>query len=478
MAAPPQKATRNGRPLMSPSVKPIVAIVGRPNVGKSTLFNRLVGRPHAIVEDLPGTTRDRLYGECEWQGYTFIVVDTGGLELRQGKTATTTEPLATSSAAFLNEIRSQSELAMDEADVIVLLVDAREGITSADQDVAELLRRSEKPVILAANKADNEERRHQALEFYGLGLGTVWPISALHGTGTGDLLDEVVAQFADIPDVGPDEDEEEDENLAKIAIVGRPNVGKSSLLNAILGTERAIVSPVAGTTRDAIDTYLEWEDQPVLVIDTAGIRRRGKIEAGVERYSFMRAIKAIRRSDVVLLMVDAAQGVTAQDAHVAGYILEEDKSVVVLVNKWDLVVKDSYTFLEYTKKVRRQLRFLNHVPVLFISAQSRQRVDKVLPLALEVRQERMVRLSTSQVNNIMRSAMAQHAPPSKAGKRLHLYFATQSGVNPPSFLFFVNDPKLVHFSYQRFLENQIRAVHPFVGTPVRLEFKARDMEGD
>jgi len=455
---------------MSGKRKPIVALVGRPNVGKSALFNRLVGRRSAIVEDIPGTTRDRLYGECEWQGITFVVVDTGGLELREGKTATERDPLATGSAAYLDEIRHQAHAAMEEADLIVFLVDALEGLTSADQDVADLLRRSEKPVLLAANKCDNEKRRQEALEFYGLGMGTVWAISALHGTGTGDLLDEVVSHFPEAPGL----EDEEDEGTVGIAIVGRPNVGKSSLLNALLGAERAIVSPVAGTTRDAIDTYMEWEGNSLLLIDTAGIRRRGKIDPGVERYSVLRALMAIRRADVVLLMIDATEGVTAQDAHVAGYIMDEAKSVIVLVNKWDLVIKDTYTMLEHTRKIRSELRFLDYVPVLFISALTGKRVDKVLPLSLQVRQERMVRLPTGELNRAVRDAVSRHSPPSKAGKRLRIYYATQADVDPPTFIFFVNDAGLVHFSYERYLENQIRQAYPFVGTPLRLVFRTRE----
>lgn len=456
---------------MSKVPQPIVALVGRPNVGKSTLFNRLVGRRRAIVEDTPGTTRDRLYGECEWRGILFLVVDTGGLEPQASRGTAEAAPLARDSAAYLTEMRSQAELAMEEADCIIFLVDVAEGLTSADQDVADLLRRSQKPVILAANKCDNEARRQAAAEFYALGMGTVWPISALHGTGTGDLLDEVVSH---LPARAEAETPEEEEDRVAIAIVGRPNVGKSSLLNALLGAERAIVSPVPGTTRDAIDSYLEWEGTPILLIDTAGIRRRGKVQPGVEQYSVLRALMAIRRADVVLLMIDATEGVTTQDAHVAEAILDEFKSVVVLVNKWDLVAKDAHTLAEHTNEVRSKLRFLDYVPVLFISALTRKRVDQVIPLALQVYQERKVRVPTGELNRIVREATARHAPPSKSGKRLRIYYATQTSVAPPTFVFFVSDARLVHFSYERFLENQIRAAYPFVGTPLRMLFRTRE----
>ena len=450
--------------------KPIVALVGRPNVGKSTLFNRLQGARRAIVEDTPGTTRDRLYGESEWAGVPFLVVDTGGLELREGRETRQGTPLALDSADYIEAIRNQAQVAMDEADVIVFLVDAQEGLTAADRDVADLLRRTQKPVVLAANKCDNEALRQQALEFYALGMGRVFPISALHGTGTGDLLDEVVSHLPPVPP----EPEEDKVKPVGIAIVGRPNVGKSSLLNRLLGQERSIVSPIPGTTRDAIDTYMEWDGQPILLIDTAGIRRRGKVQPGVEKYSVLRALMAIRRADVVLLLLDATEGVTAQDAHVAGYILDEAKSVIVLVNKWDLVPKDAHTIEAYTQHVRSELHFLDYVPVLFISALTGKRVDQVLPLALQVYQERQVRIPTADLNRIVREAVARHAPPSKAGKRLRIYYATQAGVDPPTFVFFVNDADLVHFSYERYLENQVRAAYPFVGTPLRFLFRERE----
>ncbi|MFQ5595192.1 MAG: ribosome biogenesis GTPase Der, partial [Anaerolineae bacterium] len=413
--------------------KPIVALVGRPNVGKSTLFNRLIGERFAIVEDVPGTTRDRIYGESEWNGVPFTVVDTGGLLVG------TEEPL-------VRQVRVQAEVAIREADVIVLLVDVKQGLTSADDDVARLLRRTQKPVILAVNKADSQQRRLAASEFWALGLGEPMPISALHGIGTGDLLDKVVAAF-------PPQEEPEEEDAVRIAIVGRPNVGKSSLLNQLLGRERAIVHEVAGTTRDAIDTDLLFQDQRITLIDTAGIRRRGRIERGIEKYSVLRALRSIERADVALLLIDATEGVTSQDQHIAGYILDEYKSVVVLVNKWDLVPKDTYTMPAYTTRVRYELRFLDYVPVLYISAKTGRRVHQVLPAAMDVYATRFQRISTGELNRLVQDTVARHAPPSKAGKRLKFLYATQAGVDPPTFVFFVNDTRLVHFTYARFLEN-------------------------
>ena len=450
--------------------KPIVALVGRPNVGKSTLFNRIVGQRRAIVEDIPGTTRDRLYGDAEWNGVFFSVVDTGGLEIiesqKQRRSQDQPAPLSTASAGFVEEIRQQAEMAIAEADVIVLLVDVLDGLTPADEDVSDVLRRSNKPVLVAPNKADNEERQQAAIEFYALGLGEVYPISALHGIGIGELLDEVVSAL-------PVTEEEEEVEALRIALVGRPNVGKSSLLNKLLGEERAIVSAIPGTTRDAVDTYLTWEGQPVLLIDTAGIRRRGRIERGIEKYSVLRAMKAIARTDVVILLLDAQDLVTAQDAHVAGYILEEMRSIVVVVNKWDLIEKDTYTMDAYTKQIRADLKFLDYVPVLYISALTGQRVHKVLPLATQVYQERVARIPTGELNRLVEDAAIRHPAPHKAGKRLKFYYATQAGVDPPTFVFFVNDKRLVHFSYERYLENQIRRRYSYLGTPLRLVFRSR-----
>jgi len=453
-------------------------------VGKSTLFNRLIGARRAIVQDEPGTTRDRLYGEAEWAGHTFLVVDTGGLDI--GATAKASpvlrgDPaqyagraaLSTSSRDFVHEIRAQAEIAIAEADVVIFLVDACDGITAADQDVADTLRmrRAGRPVILAVNKADNAARRQAALEFYELGLGEAYPISALHGTGTGDLLDAVVAaSAASVPAVA----EDAEDHAVHIAIVGRPNVGKSSLLNALLQQDRAIVSPLPGTTRDALDTPLTWEGRDVLLIDTAGIRRRGRVESGVEHYSVLRAINAIERADVALLVLDAPAGVTAQDAHVAGFILDAYKSVALIVNKWDAVEnKETNTADAFAQTLRGQLRFLDYVPVLTVSALTRQRVSKILPLALMIAEQRQMRIPTGELNRLLREAMQAHPAPNRQGKQLKFFYATQAEIAPPTFVLFVNERELVHFSYARYLENQIRAAYPFTGTPLRLEFRNR-----
>jgi GTP-binding protein len=450
--------------------KPIVALVGRPNVGKSTLFNRLVGHRLAIVEDEPGTTRDRHYAPAEWTQRPFILIDTGGLDVVAGaKTGQgwTSEPLGVSSKDYVKEIRRQAEMAIDEADVVVFLVDAREGITSADREVAEILRRSARPVVLAANKADNEVRRQATVEFHELGLGDPYAISALHGTGTGDLLDALVSQL-------PDSRDEAEEGTVRVAIVGRPNVGKSSLLNALLNEERTIVSSIPGTTRDAIDDELTWFGQRIVLVDTAGIRRRGKVEQGVEKYSVLRSLSAVEDSDVVLLVLDATQGVISQDAHVASFILEAAKSVVVVVNKWDLVEnKDSSTLTAYTEMIRDRLKFLDYVPVVFISALTRQRIDRILPTVMRVAEQRKVRIPTSELNRVLRDAITAHPPGSRRGKPLKFFYATQAGVAPPIFVLFVNDRELVHFSFERYLQNSLRSAYPFEGTPVKLEFRSR-----
>ncbi|NPV66430.1 MAG: ribosome biogenesis GTPase Der [Anaerolineae bacterium] len=452
--------------------KPMVALVGRPNVGKSTLFNRLAGSQLAVVHEMPGTTRDRLQADTEWNGVAFTVVDTGGIEVYQPKGSRDVSPLAEGSIDFVPQIRAQALIAVEEAEVIIMLVDAIQGLTAADEHIAEILRRTNKPVFIAANKADNAERREAAMEFYSLSLGEVFPISALHGTGTGDLLDAVVNALRHAP--APDYETDRDDEALKIAIVGRPNVGKSSLVNRLLGEERAIVSPLAGTTRDAIDTRLVWEGMPVILIDTAGIRRRGKIAPGVEKYSVLRAMKAIKRADIVLLLLDATEGITAQDTHIAGMIIDEMKSVAVIVNKWDAVTKDTYTMNVFTEKIREQLNFLPYVPILFISAKTGQRIGQIIPLAAQMQEERLVRIPTSELNRIVRDAVERHAPPSKAGKRLKIYLAQQVRTDPPTFLFHVNDTRLVHFSYERYLENQIRQEYPFTGTPVRLSFRPRE----
>jgi len=446
--------------------------VGRPNVGKSTLFNRFVGQRLAVVHDQPGTTRDRLHAPAEWNGVSFIVVDTGGIEILPETVVAGRRPgpervLAQDSAPYVPLMRAQAEQAIQEADVTIFITDAANGPTAGDKEVANILRRSRCPVFLAANKADNPRLRQAALEFYALGLGDVYPISALHSTGVADLLDDVVDALP------PAKPEVEDERI-KLAIVGRPNVGKSSLLNKLLGEERAIVSPIPGTTRDAIDTYLEWEGVPITLIDTAGIRRRGKIGRGVERYSVLRALRAIQRADVALLVIDGVEGVTAQDTHVTGLILDEWASVVVLINKWDAVEKDTHTIVQYTKWVREALRFLDYVPVLFISALTGQRVHKVVPTALAVQAARSRRIPTGELNRLVQDALARHAPPSRRGKRLKIYYASQPGVDPPTFVFHVNSSDLVHFSYERYLENRLREAYEFPGTPLRLVFRQRE----
>ncbi|MBK6429349.1 MAG: ribosome biogenesis GTPase Der [Anaerolineae bacterium] len=449
--------------------KPIVALVGRPNVGKSTLFNRLVGQRLAIVEDLPGTTRDRIYAEAQWTSVPFTLVDTGGLEaLTQPARPSPEQPaaLATASSGYVREIREQALIAIQEANVVVFVVDSEEGITAGDRDVAEILRRVADKVVLCANKADNAERRQAAVEFWELGLGEPLAVSAIHGTGTGDLLDAIVELL-------PPAVEEVTDDSIRIGIVGRPNVGKSSLLNALLGHDRAIVSELPGSTRDAIDTALTYEGQTITLIDTAGIRRRGKVEVGIEKYSVLRALKAIERADVVLLLVDAVEKVTAQDTHVAGFILEEHKSAVVIVNKWDAIEKDEHTMNEYRDQMRGELRFMDYVPVIFISAKTHQRVNTVLPTALRVVQARRLRITTGELNRLLRSAVDANQPRFKGGRRLRFYFATQASINPPTFVIFVNDPELLHFSYERYLENQIRAQYPFEGTPIKLVFRGK-----
>ncbi|MFW6183370.1 MAG: ribosome biogenesis GTPase Der [Chloroflexota bacterium] len=447
--------------------KALVALVGRPNVGKSTLFNRIVGRRMAVVSETPGTTRDRLYSEAEWAGVAFTVVDTGGIELTTGWT---TDPLSQDSHQFLESIVHQARVAIQDADVIVMVVDGQSGVTSADREVAEILRQSDKPTLVAANKLESTKMWDDAYEFYELGLGQVIPLSALHGTNVGDFLDELVAA---IPPVTP---EYEVEDTIRIALLGKPNVGKSTLLNRLLGQERAIVSPLAGTTRDAIDSQIRWHGQELTLIDTAGIRRRGKIEPGVEKYSVLRAIKALDRADVALLLLDATMGITAQDMHVGGMITEEEVGVVILVNKWDAVIKDAHSMPEYVAHVRQKMKFLPYAPLLFISAETGQRVSKILPLAIEVNEARHKRIPTSKLNKLVRDAVMKHPPPQKGGVRVKFYYATQAETVPPTFIFFVNKPDWVHFTYQRYLENQIREFEPFTGTPIRLRFRPRSDE--
>jgi GTP-binding protein len=437
--------------------KPIVALVGRPNVGKSTLFNRLAGERLAVVHERPGTTRDRIVAEAEWNGVVFDLVDTGGFD-PSGDTL---------DEKYLPQIRSQAEQAILDAEAIIFLVDGASGVTPLDHEIADILRREQVPILLVVNKIDSNARGDRSSEFYELGLGDPMPISALHGRGTGDMLDRLTALMDREPEVATDEDE------IKIAIVGRPNVGKSSLLNRLLGEERVIVSPLPGTTRDAIDTHLSFEDVPLTLIDTAGIRRRGRIKPGVEKYSSMRALKAIERADVALLLIDGTEGVTAQDAHIAGMILDKLKSVLLLVNKWDIVPDEIRDIQAYDHHIRAALKFLDFVPVLFISALVGTNVHKVLPAALQIQEERLRRIPTSRLNEVLLEAQAAHAPPSKAGARLRIYFATQVRTDPPTFLFHVNNPKLMHFSYARFLENRIREEYSYVGTPIRLSFRER-----
>ncbi len=451
--------------------KYVVALVGRPNVGKSTLFNRLVGERLAIVDDTPGTTRDRLLSESEWNGVEFHVIDTGGIDPSHGGKT----PLSVGSADFIQQIKEQALIAIEDADAILFLTDGESGVTAPDRDVADILRRYQKklpdgkfwpPIFLVVNKCESEARRQNVVEFYELGLGEPYAISALHGTSTGDLLDSLVGSFP------PQQDEVEDEGV-KIAIVGKPNAGKSSLLNKLVGQERAIVSPIPGTTRDAVDTKIKYEGLDITLIDTAGIRRRGKIDPGVEKYSVLRSFKAIERADVGLLLIDATTGITSQDAHIAGFILDAWKSCVVLVNKWDAVEKDTYTMDAYSKHIRQELNFMDYVPFLFISALSGQRVDKVLPLALRVQEERLVRLTTSKINKVIHNAQDVHPAPSRAGRQLKMYYGTQVRSDPPTFLIHVNEPKLAHFSYRRYIENRFRDQYGFLGTPIRIVMKAR-----
>ncbi len=444
--------------------KALIALVGRPNVGKSTLFNRIVGRRLAVVSEVAGTTRDRLYAESEWGGVAFTLVDTGGIEVTSGWH---TEPLSEDSEQFLPLIRRQAAVAIQDADVIIQVVDGRQGITAADREVADILRQSQKPIIVAANKLESTKLWDTAYEFYELALGEVFPVSALHGAGSGDLLDAVVSAM---PLAAPSD---EANDAVKIAILGRPNAGKSTLLNKLIGAERAIVSPIAGTTRDATDTNLKWHGQTFTLIDTAGIRRRGKIDPGVEKYSVLRAIKALQRADVALLLLDAEEGITAQDTHIAGMLIEESAGVIILVNKWDALVKDTHTMPEYEAKLRHELNFLPYAPLLFISANTGQRVNKILSQALEVNEARHQRVPTAALNKMMREAVTRHPPPSKGGRRVKFFYATQPSVAPPLFVFFVNKPEWVNFSYRRYLENRLREDFPFPGSPIRLVFRAR-----
>jgi len=432
--------------------KPVVAIIGRQNVGKSTLLNRLAGKPIAIVEDLPGTTRDRVLADVSWQGVEFTLVDTGGLEPKPQTTVA-------------QGVKEQVGAAITEADVIIFLVGVRDGVTSSDWGIADILRQVSKPIVLVANKADNARYESETVEFYELGLGEPLAISASHGRGTSELLDRVISL---LPAPSPVEAEPE---IMKVAIVGRQNVGKSTLLNALLGGERAIVDETPGTTRDAIDTLLDFKGRNVLLIDTAGIRRRGRLGVGVEWYSVIRALRAINRADIALLVLDAAELAAAQDMHIAGYIRQAVKGVILIVNKWDLV--EGGEIAEFSKYIQSQFKFMPYAPILYASAKSGWGVDKIMPQVCQVYEERFKRLPTSAVNNVVRQAVAAHTLPRVGRKQLKILYATQAEVNPPTFVFFVNDVKLMHFSYQRYLENKLRQSFGFTGTPFRLTFKTR-----
>ena len=432
---------------------PIVAIVGRQNAGKSTLLNKVAGKRLAIVEDIPGTTRDRVAASVSWKGVSFHLVDTGGLE------SETETPVS-------SQVRQQIDAAIDQADVIILLVDTRSGITPPDEDIADDLRRAGKPLLLAANKADNDKLETHAYEFYQLGLGDPLPLSAHHGRGVADLLDKVVEL---LPEAEPEPSGGEG---LKIAIAGRPNVGKSMLLNSILGEERSIVHDAPGTTRDAVDTVFKFKGEKLLLIDTAGIRRRGKVSAGIERYSVLRSLRAIDKADVVLLVIDAAEPLTAQDTHIAGYVQQASKGIIVVVNKWDLV--PDHDMAAWDKYVKRELKFISYAPVVYTSAKFGEGVKLLLPRAQRIYTERMKRLTTSTVNDAIQEAMARHNLPRKGRRQFKVLYATQADVNPPTFVFFANDPSLAHFSYRRFLENRLRLAFGFEGTPLKMVFKARN----
>ncbi|MBI2852530.1 MAG: ribosome biogenesis GTPase Der [Chloroflexi bacterium] len=433
-------------------VKPLVAVVGRQNVGKSTLLNRMAGEQVAIVEDLPGTTRDRVMVSISWRGRELVAVDTGGLELKP-------------ETAVAQKVKEQVGMALVEADLIIFVVDVRDGVMPLDLEIAAMLRKVGKPILLVANKADNVQMEARAAEFYELGLGDPLAISAYHARGTAELLDKIIALVPSPPAVGAEAE------VVKVAVAGRSNVGKSMLVNAILGAERVIVNETPGTTRDAVDTQFDFQGKSMLLIDTAGIRRRGRVEAGIERYSVLRALRAIDRADVVLLVLDGAEGVTDQDLHVAAYVREAVKGMVLVVNKWDLVVEKNK--LQWERYIRNRIKFASYAPIVYTAAKFKQGVDGVMPVVCQVYQERMKRLPTAEVNSVVQQAVAAHSPPRRGAKQLKILYATQAEVNPPSFVFFVNDAKLLHFSYRRYLENKLRESFGFFGTPLRLIFKAR-----
>jgi len=438
--------------------KPIVAIVGRPNVGKSTFFNYLAGKRISIVEDTPGVTRDRIYTEVEWRNRKFTLIDTGGIE-------------PYSEDKIMKQMKNQAEIAIETADVIIFMVDMKDGLTASDREVATMLRKSKKPIILAVNKVDKVgELPAEVYEFYNLGMDNLMPISSIHGLGVGDLLDEVFKYF-------PDEAEEEyDEEVIKVAVVGKPNAGKSSLINKILGEERVIVSDIPGTTRDAIDTYVENEEGKFVFIDTAGIRRKSKITENIERYSAIRSWTAIERADVCLIMIDAVEGVTEQDTKIAGYAHEQGKASIIVVNKWDLVEKTTGTLEEYRKTVLEKLGFMLYAPVVFISAKTGQRVDKIYDLVKYVANQAALRITTGVLNDLLNEAIAMVQPPSDKGRRLKIYYMTQASVKPPTFVLFVNNMELMHYSYERYLENQLRKSFGFEGTPIRFLIREKEKE--
>lgn len=438
--------------------KPIVAVVGRPNVGKSTFFNKIVGRRVSIVEDTPGVTRDRIYAEAEWRGVHFDIIDTGGIE-------------PDSKDVILSQMREQAQMAIDMADVILFLVDGKEGITSADEEVANILRRTGKKVILLVNKIDNPSKMPDGFyDFYTLGIGDPIPVSALNMLNLGDILDEIVEAL-------PENDAEEDEDI-KVAVIGKPNVGKSSLINAFLDENRVIVSPIAGTTRDSIDTPFEWQGDKYTLIDTAGIRRRSKVTEDIEKYSVIRAIASIERCDVCLLLIDATEGLTEQDKKIAGEAHEAGKGIVVVVNKWDLVQKETNTMRDFRRKLEAELLFMSYAPIVFISALKKQRLETVMEEVKAVAETRAMRVTTGQLNSLIADAMLMNPPPSDKGRRLKIYYASQIGIKPPLFSFSLNDRELMHFSYSRYLENKIRDAYGFRGTSIKFVFRERGEKQD
>ncbi|MFD0768546.1 ribosome-associated GTPase EngA [Bacillus sp. CGMCC 1.60114] len=434
--------------------KPVVAIVGRPNVGKSTIFNRIVGERVSIVEDIPGVTRDRIYSAGEWLNHEFNIIDTGGIDIGD-------EP-------FLTQIRQQAEVAIDEADVIIFMTNGRDGVTAADEEVAKILYRSNKPVVLAVNKIDNPEMRSDIYDFYALGFGEPFPISGTHGLGLGDLLDEAAKHFPQI------EEEAYDDETIKFCLIGRPNVGKSSMVNALLGQERVIVSNVAGTTRDAVDTPYSKDGQDYVIIDTAGMRKKGKVYESTEKYSVLRALRAIERSDVVLVVLDGEEGIIEQDKKIAGYAHDSGRAVIIVVNKWDAVEKDEKTMKEFEENIRAHFQFLDYAPIVFLSAKTRKRTHTLLPVINEVNASHSIRVQTNVLNDVIMDAVAMNPTPTHNGQRLKIFYATQVAVKPPTFVVFVNDPELLHFSYERFLKNRLRDAFGFVGTPIKIIARARD----